>query len=169
MSSLSKSNLLKAVGALLLTVGSLALLVPVLTVSAKRDLPGAQQDGIVAPMRPIQPVSVATVNFKKLAEAEANNKAMGIKEKTEPIAIDPPLSIPEPQEPGTKEAKAQAPQAEGGGLPLIPSPGPSANFQAEEDAAVTIPPDTTGAVGPDKIFVTLNGRYRIQNKTTGAA
>ena len=79
MSSLSKSNLLKAVGALLLTVGSLALLVPVLTVSAKRDLPGAQQDGIVAPMKPIQPVSVATVNFKKLAEAEANNMAMGIK------------------------------------------------------------------------------------------
>src|SRR5947208_8521140 len=114
MSSLSKSNLLKAVGALLLTVGSLALLVPVLTVSAKRDLPGAQQDGIVAPMKPIQPVSVAIVNFKKLADAEAKNKAMGVQEKIEPIAIDPPLSIPEPQEPGTKQVTPKAAQTEGG-------------------------------------------------------
>ncbi|HWS54060.1 MAG TPA: lamin tail domain-containing protein, partial [Pyrinomonadaceae bacterium] len=59
--------------------------------------------------------------------------------------------------------------------PSAPSPSPSQSFLAQEDSAqagtgvFTIPPDTTGAVGLDKIFVNLNNNYRVQNKTTGAA
>ena len=60
--------------------------------------------------------------------------------------------------------------------PLVPSPGPAQNFQGAVDEAVgggpsgtfTIPPDTTGAVGLDKVMTTLNNNVVIQDKATGA-
>jgi hypothetical protein len=61
------------------------------------------------------------------------------------------------------------------GGPSIPSPAPSSNFLAQEDGPkvgtgiFTIPPDTQGAVGIDKIFTNTNSNYKVQNKTTGAA
>lgn len=62
------------------------------------------------------------------------------------------------------------------GGPLVPSPGPAQNFQGAVDEAVgggpsgtfTIPPDTTAAVGLDKVMVMLNNNVVIQDKTTGA-
>src|SRR5438045_607593 len=92
-------RLIAAGASLALFVVGLAMLWPVFRASAERiEIQELKSpEAITAPMKRIDPVSVAIVNFKKLAEAEANNKAMGIKEKTEPIAIDPPLSIPEPQ------------------------------------------------------------------------
>src|SRR5207244_12284526 len=61
--------------------------------------------------------------------------------------------------------------------PNVASPSPANSFAALDDIALAgtgsfiIPPDTMGAVGSDavnKVMVTLNNNYRIQNKTTGA-
>src|SRR5205085_4677952 len=63
------------------------------------------------------------------------------------------------------------------GGPLVPSPSPSQSFLAQEDGPklggpsngfFTIPPDTQGAVGLDKVFVNTNQNYRVQDKLTGA-
>ncbi|MFN2529857.1 MAG: lamin tail domain-containing protein [Pyrinomonadaceae bacterium] len=58
--------------------------------------------------------------------------------------------------------------------PLVPSPAPAATFLAQEDgpkiggSTFTIPPDTQGAVGLDKLFVNTNQNYRVQDKASGA-
>lgn len=59
--------------------------------------------------------------------------------------------------------------------PLGPSPAPATTFQGMGDIQAVggqtwhVPPGTNGAVGPDKIFTTLNNNYQIKNKATGAA
>lgn len=169
--------LMKVAGAMLLAIAALAMLAPVLKVSAGREterhsqLPAPTPDKLIAaPSRRIEPVSVTVVNFRKLALAEAKKAASGTKEKSEETVIHPPLTLPEADDVSVgpvEQTAPSAPQPEGGG-PLIPSPQPAANFLALEDNGGSIPPDTTGAVGLDKMFVTLNGRYRVQNKATGA-
>jgi hypothetical protein len=60
------------------------------------------------------------------------------------------------------------------GVPLVPSPNPATSFQGEFDrakngtATFTIPPDTMGAVGFDKVVSYLNNNIVIHDKTTGA-
>ena len=57
----------------------------------------------------------------------------------------------------------------------VVSPSPILNFEGAPDEAMgggtvgsyTIPPDTYGAVGLDKVFTTLNNNYRILRKTSG--
>src|SRR5688572_695075 len=54
------------------------------------------------------------------------------------------------------------------------SPSPVLNYEGASDGAQTgsgvwtIPPDTWGAVGLDKVFTQVNNNYRVHNKTTGA-
>src|SRR5207302_5020531 len=121
-------------------------------------------------MQPIRPVSVAVVNFEKLAEESAKKRSLGIKEEIEFEHDDGPMTIPEP--PGSSVQisikELIQPKSESGG-PLVQSPNPSQSFQAMDDSGSSIPPDTTGAVGPDKLFVTHNGRYRIERKSDGVA
>ncbi len=58
----------------------------------------------------------------------------------------------------------------------VVSPSAALNYQGSPDEAqgggtsgiFNIPPDTYGAVGLDKVFVTLNNNYKVMNKTTGA-
>src|SRR5438105_4629359 len=166
--------LLKITGALLLMVGALLLLLPTFSASAgnignSSRATASQDKQVTAPMQPIRPVSVAVVNFEKLAEESAKKRSLGIKEEIEFEHDDGPMTIPEP--PGSSDQIGNKeliqPKSESGG-PLVQSPNPSQSFQAMDDSGSSIPPDTTGAVGPDKLFVTHNGRYRIQNKTTGA-
>ena len=58
--------------------------------------------------------------------------------------------------------------------PLVASPAPVGSFEALRDSFAVgtsiwyIPPDTHGAVGLDKVMVTLNNNLCIQNKSTGA-
>src|SRR6185295_13884524 len=60
--------------------------------------------------------------------------------------------------------------------PLVPSPAPSQHFQGAIDEAVgggpsgtfTIPPDTMGAVGLNKIMSFVNNNMVIQDKATGS-
>ncbi|HEX8354272.1 MAG TPA: hypothetical protein VF611_15290, partial [Pyrinomonadaceae bacterium] len=137
----------------------------------------------------VQSVSATRVDFKQLAAAQARvrltNAAIVMQ------TIRPPMTIKE-SEAGADTAATSptsASAAGGGdvlngpapagqfdqGGPFVPSPAPSSNYLAQEDGAkvgtgtFTIPPDTMGAVGLDKVFVNVNNNYRVQNKTTGAA
>jgi hypothetical protein len=126
----------------------------------------------LAPGAPIHPVSVSVVNFKELAaqDAKASERATAAPEILQ--AVHPPMTIKEPDSRELQQPTESAPRVAG---PLAVSPSPAANFLAQEDAprvgtgTSTIPPDTMGSVGPDKIFTNVNNNYRAQNKTTGAA
>src|ERR1700754_678970 len=133
-------------------------------------------------------VTKSVVNMRALADAESaatrSNKKQrgavlqvpGADLQTMPV----PETIPEVNT-GSKssglaeETPAQVNSMDIGG-PLVPSPGPVQNFQGAIDEAVgggpagtfTIPPDTTAAVGLDKVMVMLNNNVVIQDKTTGA-
>ena len=175
--------MLKVSAAVLLAVGSLALLAPALNVSASRearqpaqiiqDKPDAQ-----APTQRIHPVAIATVNFEELARAEKKRGTSAIKSESEAVEIHAPMTIPEPDVPSVRPELSKPPvenpqPAEVGGS-LIVSPAPASSFVAQLDepkigtSTRTIPPDTTGAVGATRIVSTLNSNYRIQNKADGA-
>src|SRR2546423_7049294 len=172
-----RNNLLiRTAGSLVLFTLALALLWPVFRASAERtqiqELKSPQD--INAPMKPIQPVSVVVVNFQELARAEAKKESSGLKQQPAQIAVPAPMTIPEPVELGSNEYSANEspkPQTKAEVIgPSLVSPSASANFAAQFDepkvgtGSRTIPPDTTGAVGPSNIFSTLNSNYRIQNK-----
>ena len=174
--------LAKAFGALILAVASLGILAPALDVSASREArqqPQTVQDkpSAQAPMQPIRPAAVVTVNFEELARAE-KRRPSALQSEAEPLEIHPPMTIPEPDVPLSSSELAKppldVPRLESGG-DLIGSPAPAASFVAQLDEPKVgtptraIPPDTTGAVGATRIFSTLNTNYRIQNKADGAA
>ena len=144
--------------------------------------PGSQRRGgeTVTPTS-LQPVSVSTVNFGQMAtraltRRNARNTQSASSESN--IVIHPPGTIDEST--GASEPTSQT--GISGTLlpgdveaPLGPSPAPASQFLAQEDGprigttSFSIPPDTQGAVGLDKVFVNTNTNYRIQDKTTGAA
>jgi len=111
-----------------------------------------------------------TVNIRTLArirvprvrvarEAEENPEPQELPEPNLQTKVPPPLVYP--------MAVASAPAG--------PSPSPSASFLGQADAPqigktkTEAPPDTNGAVGRDKLMVTLNNNYVIQRKSDGAA
>ncbi len=121
--------------------------------------------------------AVSVINFKSLSEAEKRKAAKRRGVPPEIFqAMPAPMTIQEVDAPPSGDAppvpKPPATSDEGG--PLVPSPAPSQSFLAHPDgpkigsAVFTIPPDTTGAVGRDKIMTTLNNNWVVQNKTTGA-
>lgn len=121
----------------------------------------------------VEGVTSAVVNFEELARQQALNPDVS---DPSPRAISPPKTIVEVE---GEAGEAQAPNLAAHvdvPSPLIPSPAPATNFAGLNDipfappgtAFFTIPPDTTGAVGPDsvnRVFTTLNNNYRIQDKT----
>src|SRR6266436_1338775 len=176
-----KSILVTAAGATILVAICLLLLSQILPVAAARrptqdsTTPNAQQeDEIQAPSKPIQPDSISVIDFGKLAEEDARASRLP-QTNGKPILkeIHPPKTITEKEDLTDQSLSLAAPPQEVGG-PLIPSPAPSQSFLAQEDSpgvgtgGMSIPPDTTGAVGLDKVFVTLNNNYRVENKSTGA-
>ncbi len=120
----------------------------------------------------VEGVTSAVVNFEELARQQALNPEIS---DPSPRAIAPPKTIEEVED---DKGEAQAPNSAAQmdlPSPLIPSPAPATNFAGLNDipfappgtAFFTIPPDTTGAVGPDsldRVFTTLNNNYRIQDK-----
>lgn len=134
-------------------------------------------------------VTTSVVNVKTLAASSAttstatSTKGKGKKANLVQPAdvqqtVPAPRSITEVETPGETAKSNQLSQfstMDIGG-PLIPSPGPSLIFQGAIDEAVgggpsgtfTIPPDTTGAVGLDKVVTVLNNNFVVQDKTTGA-
>jgi hypothetical protein len=128
----------------------------------------------------VAPASVTQVSFKQLAKRAAS--AAQSEGPTHLLAIHPPLTIPDSPAPNPRAPKrpqsisSSAPPAQGDttGGPAVPSPSPSQSFLAQEDGpkigatTFTIPPDTQGAVGLDKVFVNTNQNYRVEDKATGA-
>jgi hypothetical protein len=119
----------------------------------------------------ILPSSRATVNLKQQADMEAMYpKPAGVytnfipNKGIKPAEQNHPVS---PFIPGSQHSKQIN----------VASPNPTVNYEAAPDEAMgggtsgtyTIPPDTYGAVGLDKVFTTLNNNYRIHNKSTGAS
>jgi hypothetical protein len=163
--------------ALCLVLLSLGLLFTIYPFSAEGKKKSPQNKGDEIQSTKIEMKPSAIVDFQELARQEALNPQVS---EPMPRAITPPKTIEEVDgEIGELPARSAAAQVDVPG-PQIPSPGPANNFAALGDIAMaspgtaffTIPPDTMGAAGTDalnKVFVTLNNNYRIQDKTTGAA
>jgi hypothetical protein len=130
------------------------------------------------PVERIGPAATATVNFKELSDLQASQPASPGELK--PEYIHSPIS---PNEDGAPvissgdDSTLNGPPASADDtttLTNVPSPAPSSSFIGETDipkfgtTSIVIPPDTNGAVGLDKVFVTLNNNYVVQNKATGA-
>ncbi|HJQ71510.1 MAG TPA: IPT/TIG domain-containing protein [Blastocatellia bacterium] len=110
----------------------------------------------------------ATVNLSELAEHERINPP-AIRRQTihEPLlSLEEPPPRPVPAGAHVTTDATRVPQAQ----PelSIPSPAPTASFQALADDNTRIPPDTHGAVGPNHLMVTLNSQVRVQTRA-GAA
>jgi hypothetical protein len=111
------------------------------------------------------------IDFAQLARLERLKKSFA-----GPLV---PALMPEPQEKAepnnriTLPSPFQAPLSPSTATSSAPSPSPAASFLAQTDAPgggglSFIPPDTQGAVGPDKLMVALNSNYVIQQKSSGA-
>lgn len=122
---------------------------------------------------PVKATQSAVVNFAELARQEAARAASQTDTADATPVVVPNLSI---EEAGSNDVLTPAkptiqlnPSA-----PSVASPSPVQNFLAHNDVpkvgtgSSVIPPDTQGAVGPDKVFVTLNNNYVIEDKATGA-
>src|ERR1700752_1454683 len=133
----------------------------------------------------IQIVSKTVVNVRTLASSSpasatknANQKAAKPPVQTQTLQSMPvPGSITEVDPPSAPSANSSSLVSEPDvPQPLAPSPGPSQNFQAAIDEAVgggpsgtfTIPPDTMGAVGLNKIISFVNNNLVVQDKATGS-
>src|SRR5258708_24326592 len=132
------------------------------------------QDQTLAPSVRIQPTSVSVINFAELAARDAKaSKEINPTAAPALRAVQPPRTISEVDSPAERSTTA-APQSNEIHA-LVSSPPPSQTFLAQEHepevctGTFAIPPDTMGAVGPDKLFVNVNSNYRVQDKTTGAA
>ncbi|HEV2706792.1 MAG TPA: Calx-beta domain-containing protein [Pyrinomonadaceae bacterium] len=137
---------------------------------------------------PITVSSFKVLNCKKSGEAAALNQQPSASEERETKSIPPPGRRDEEPPPPVNEdgddIPPTEPPASGDDLtapaptemlePRLPSPQASQSFAGGFDEPEIgtnfgfIPPDTTGAVGLDKLFVTLNNNYVAQSKTTGA-
>jgi hypothetical protein len=116
--------------------------------------------------------AAGVVDFALLAQLEANRP-----QPTGPLTPDPlpePQEKPEPQSHITLPSPFQAPLGLSEGGLGVSSPSPAASFIAQGDSprfgttTNVIPPDTDGAVGQDKLMVTLNNNYVIEQKSDGA-
>jgi hypothetical protein len=143
------------------------------------------QQGPAAPIyevsepRPAQPLSTAVVNFEALSQKAAAARLANVSApETSGGSVSVEQNFRMSVEEGVAPAGA-APAALASDLPtgpLAPSPAPASSFQAQNDIPKFdgpqagfsfIPPDTDGAVGLDKLIVTINNVYTIQNKLTG--
>ncbi|HEX7314448.1 MAG TPA: hypothetical protein VF297_11020 [Pyrinomonadaceae bacterium] len=140
----------------------------------------------------VQAASVTRVNFKELADLAKRSRARAVLTNVETLRPAPvpgtvndtpagtPLA-PEGAAPSNADdvgGPGPAIEQDDTGGPLVASPSPSQSFLAQEDGpkvqptpatSFTIPPDTNGAVGLDRVFTNTNSNYRIHDKATGAA
>lgn len=154
---------------------SFQILLPRSVLAQGRVFSVTQPDEALAPSAPIQPVSVSLINFAELAAKDAKASKERNPNLSPPLrAVHPPKTITEGD--AMVAERPTSPLAQSNDIHLlVSSPAPSQSFLAQEDGpevgtgTFDIPPDTMGAVGPDKVFVNVNSNYRVQDKTTGAA
>jgi PASTA domain-containing protein len=120
----------------------------------------------------VQVSAAAVVDFRRLARLDGLRKHVA-----GPLV---PGTMPEPQEKAEPNVRITLPSpfapplAASEAASAAPSPSPTASFLAQADAprvgttTTYIPPDTSGAVGRDKLMVPLNSNYVIQQKSDGA-
>jgi G8 domain len=120
----------------------------------------------------LRPVATAVVNFQQLSNLEKiMPKSMFVKQAPVPNEgaeyEEEPSAIVPPEFPAIVNANRGA---------AALSPTPVLNYEGAPDEALgggtsgsfIVPPDTYGATGLDKVFVTLNNNYKVLNKSTGA-
>jgi hypothetical protein len=167
----SKKKIDTAVGRIELAGGNASQSAP------QTAAPGGAQGTPVGSVSTIRATSSAVIDFKALAAAQAKRPKSG--KRGASTLSGPAVGVPMPV-PGTindtPEGTVEAPSAPVDQItgPAVTSPTPTQNFLAQEDGpkigttTVTIPPDTMGAVGVDKVFTQTNSNFRIHDKTTGA-
>ena len=116
----------------------------------------------------ITAVKKAVVNFQYLSYLEKLMPPKPPSMSFIPNEEEAPPEKYEPLAPDNSPAPASANRI------TVTSPSAVLNYEGATDEAqvgsgfYSIPPDTYGAVGLDKVFTQLNNNYRILNKTTGA-
>ncbi|HXJ75885.1 MAG TPA: hypothetical protein VNM37_23725, partial [Candidatus Dormibacteraeota bacterium] len=137
----------------------------------------AQSAGVAG--QPGQATGLETFNFADLSERErlenvpmlpkprpALQRSVAIRGSR--ASVLPPTSPVRPAEnppanPGREGDWGFTPAAD-----VVPSPAPSASFQALPDDDTVFEPDTSGAVGPNHLMVTLASQVRVQDRFGGA-
>ncbi len=146
------------------------------TVSAAKTVAPQEPDTPQMQSKQVLAVTTATVNVRALASVKPSKKmSIALAPNGGMQAMPVPGSIGEVETPAVEEPSVNKATSDEGGL-NIASPSPAQNFQGAIDEALgggpsgtfTIPPDTTGAVGLDKIVTMLNNNMVIQDKATGA-
>ena len=110
-----------------------------------------------------EPAARAVVRWSEMLRPAVQRRPASEKEDGGPLPI--PQDLPVPKGALVRmEARAEAVA-----LPSVapPSPAPAASFAALPNG-LPIPPDTTGAVGPNHLMVTLNSQIRIQDRSGNA-
>jgi hypothetical protein len=150
-------------------------------IAVQETTPELKIGGGKTPARRVTPVSAARVSFSEMARVAARNASSDGPAQQQ--VIHSPGTRPEPESPLAPSSPSGMDGISGaGGLGAMdttqanaPSPSPAQTFLAQEDGprigttTFTIPPDTYGAVGIDKVFTQTNSNFRIHNKLTGAA
>ncbi len=152
---------------------------PAVTVAAPKaqDTSAAKTDAVKSER--VSAASVTVVNMRELSKQQEKRAARrGVIDSDHYLAVPAPMTIQEAAPKSAPESDDIAPSFQSDTIPGpdVPSPNPSTNFQGEFDEAVgggpagtfTIPPDTMGAVGLDKVVSHVNNNYVTHNKTTGA-
>lgn len=139
-----------------------------------------QEDPVQIKSSSLQVVSTTVVNVRSLASSNISSKTTNATKQAvqTPVLQSMPVpgSIAEVDTPSAPSANNQLMSALDVPQPLVSSPAPSQNFQGAIDEAIgggpsgtfTIPPDTMGAVGLDKIISFVNNNLVVQDKATGS-
>ncbi len=106
--------------------------------------------------------SRAVANFSELLKQQAALQAVTRTQNPAPRFV-PPRKRGNASS-SALQPRAAAQNAKSGGR-QSPSPAMTSSFLALGDDNTSIPPDTTGAVGPNHLMTTLNTQVRIQNKS----
>ena len=143
-------------------------------------------------LKPVRPESsesarpdvVVTVNFSEMAERATTVKRSG---RASALIVEEGEAAPAPMTINDSADESGIVASEAKGAPTVAesssglvaaaalSPAPAASFLGQEDGpkvgtgTFTIPPDTMGAVGLDRVLTHVNNNYRVHDKATGAA
>jgi hypothetical protein len=117
---------------------------------------------------PAKPYIVTTLDFSEIVNQSVSPPTMLDQHIVTPLHSIPEETVLPPAAPAASDRSTT-------GISLLPiaSPPPTLTYEALPDSYAVgtttsyIPPDTHGAVGIDKVMVTLNNNVRIQTKSTG--
>lgn len=144
-----------------------------LTASRQTIPQRAESSGIQSSV--VKPVSITTVSLRSLAQTSKGKPSLAVLPTNSTQLMPAPGTIRE-LEPEVSDSLRVNQTPSDTPKPFAASPAAVQNFQGEFDEAFgggpsgtfTIPPDTMGAVGLDKVVSYLNNNIVVQDKLTGA-